>query len=81
MFLIRTFHKTSLGKYKFVVIKVLRRFSEILCFVCLDKAEIVFLSIFVIEMLLKIYGLGPSMYFRSTFNTFDFVVSIFNFIK
>jgi hypothetical protein len=34
-----------------------------------------FLSIFVMEMLLKIYGLGPSTYFRSTFNTFDFVVS------
>jgi hypothetical protein len=41
----------------------------------LDKAEIMFLSIFVMEMLLKIYGLGPSTYFRSTFNTFDFVVS------
>ena len=40
-----------------------------------DNAEIVFQSIFVLEMLLKIYGLGPSMYFRSTFNAFDFVVS------
>ena len=40
-----------------------------------DKAEIVFFSIFLIEMFLKIYGLGPSVYFRSMFNTFDFVVS------
>ena len=33
-----------------------------------------FLSVFVMEMLLKIYGLGPATYFRSTFNAFDFVV-------
>ena len=43
--------------------------------ISLDKAEIVFLSVFVMEMLLKMYGLGPSTYFRSTFNTFDCVVS------
>ncbi|CAB4001908.1 voltage-dependent N-type calcium channel subunit alpha-1B-like isoform X1, partial [Paramuricea clavata] len=46
-----------------------------------DKAEIMFLSIFVMEMLLKIYGLGPSTYFRSTFNTFDFVVIIFGLFE
>lgn len=45
------------------------------CFVCTDLAEFVFLGLFLIEMSLKMYGLGPRTYFHSSFNCFDFGVS------
>eukprot|EP00794_Sanderia_malayensis_P016249 gene16249-17890_t len=37
-------------------------------------AEVVFISFFFSEMCLKLYGIGPRMYFKSQFNTFDCVV-------
>lgn len=40
-----------------------------------DLAEFVFLGLFLIEMSLKMYGLGPRTYFHSSFNCFDFGVS------
>ena len=40
-----------------------------------DIAEIVFISFFFCEMVMKLYGLGPQLYFKSQFNTFDCVVS------
>lgn len=40
-----------------------------------DAAEIVFLGLFLTEMTLKMYGLGPRNYFHSSFNCFDFGVS------
>ncbi|XP_027058824.1 voltage-dependent N-type calcium channel subunit alpha-1B-like [Pocillopora damicornis] len=39
-----------------------------------DVAEIVFITFFFFEMMLKLYGLGPQLYFKSQFNTFDCVV-------
>ncbi|XP_058631751.1 calcium channel, voltage-dependent, N type, alpha 1B subunit, a isoform X7 [Onychostoma macrolepis] len=39
-------------------------------------AEFVFLGLFLIEMSLKMYGLGPRTYFHSSFNCFDFGVII-----
>lgn len=42
---------------------------------CTDLAEFVFLGLFLIEMSLKMYGLGPRTYFHSSFNCFDFGVS------
>ncbi|KAJ7339584.1 hypothetical protein OS493_005987 [Desmophyllum pertusum] len=39
-----------------------------------DVAEVVFISFFFFEMMLKLYGLGPALYFKSQFNTFDCVV-------
>ncbi|XP_074617783.1 voltage-dependent L-type calcium channel subunit alpha-1D-like isoform X1 [Acropora palmata] len=39
-----------------------------------DVSEYVFLSIFIAEMLLKMYGLGPRVYFKSAFNRFDCAV-------
>lgn len=47
-----------------------------LSFSFVDYAEIVFLTIFFVEMLLKLYGLGIHQYFSSSFNMFDFAVSI-----
>lgn len=41
----------------------------------LDFAEFVFLGLFLTEMSLKMYGLGPRNYFHSSFNCFDFGVS------
>eukprot|EP00062_Callorhinchus_milii_P016769 gi/632968409/ref/XP_007900510.1/ PREDICTED: two pore calcium channel protein 1 [Callorhinchus milii] len=41
---------------------------------------IVFLSIYGVEMLLKISGLGPSEYFTSGWNLFDFLVTILAFV-
>ncbi|XP_030853656.1 voltage-dependent calcium channel type A subunit alpha-1 isoform X7 [Strongylocentrotus purpuratus] len=37
-------------------------------------AEIVFLCIFIMEMVIKLYGLGPGVYFQSAFNKFDCIV-------
>uniref|UniRef100_A0A8C9T2E7 Calcium voltage-gated channel subunit alpha1 E n=1 Tax=Scleropages formosus TaxID=113540 RepID=A0A8C9T2E7_SCLFO len=34
-------------------------------------AEFIFLGLFLLEMLLKMYGLGPRLYFHSSFNCFD----------
>uniref|UniRef100_A0A8C9W3M8 Calcium voltage-gated channel subunit alpha1 E n=1 Tax=Scleropages formosus TaxID=113540 RepID=A0A8C9W3M8_SCLFO len=34
-------------------------------------AEFVFLGLFLMEMFLKMYGLGPRLYFHSSFNCFD----------
>ncbi|XP_041094438.1 voltage-dependent N-type calcium channel subunit alpha-1B-like [Polyodon spathula] len=39
-------------------------------------AEFVFLGLFLTEMTLKMYGLGPRNYFHSSFNCFDFGVII-----
>lgn len=38
-------------------------------------AEFVFLGLFISEMLLKIYALGPANYIKSAFNRFDCIVS------
>ena len=43
-----------------------------------DYAEFVFLGLFIMEVILKMYGLGIHMYFQSSFNIFDCVVSIQN---
>lgn len=40
----------------------------------LDYAEFVFLGLFLAEMQLKLFALGPVMYFHSSFNIFDCVV-------
>ncbi|ESN92149.1 hypothetical protein HELRODRAFT_119050, partial [Helobdella robusta] len=37
-------------------------------------AELIFLVLFVIEMLLKMYGVGVNVYFQSSFNIFDCLV-------
>ncbi|XP_055742429.1 voltage-dependent N-type calcium channel subunit alpha-1B-like isoform X7 [Salvelinus fontinalis] len=39
-------------------------------------AEFVFLALFLTEMSMKMYGLGPMSYFHSSFNCFDFGVII-----
>ena len=45
-------------------------------YVCFaDHAEFVFLASFICEGLLKMYGLGLQLYFQSSFNIFDCVVS------
>lgn len=46
-------------------------------------AEFAFLGLFIFEMLIKVYALGPRIYFESSFNRFDCVViagSIFEVI-
>lgn len=48
-----------------------------------DYAEYIFLGLFMTEMLIKMYALGPRIYFESAFNRFDCVVisgSIFEVI-
>lgn len=48
-----------------------------------DIAEFVFLGLFMLEMFIKMYALGPRIYFESSFNRFDCVVicgSIFEVI-
>lgn len=41
-----------------------------------DFAEFVFLGLFIFEVIFKMYGLGFHMYFQSSFNIFDCVVSM-----
>lgn len=63
-------------------------YVNILCFLIWffsfsDYAEYVFLGLFMTEMLIKMYALGPRIYFESAFNRFDCVVisgSIFEVI-
>lgn len=48
-----------------------------------DIAEYAFLGLFMMEMWIKMYALGPRIYFESSFNRFDCVVisgSIFEVI-
>lgn len=39
-----------------------------------DYTEFVFLGLFMMEMWIKMYALGPRIYFESSFNKFDCVV-------
>ena len=55
--------------YNYIQVIALFKFTSIL-----DVAEIVFITFFFFEMMLKLYGLGPQLYFKSQFNTFDCVV-------
>lgn len=41
-----------------------------------DYMEFMFLALFISEMFIKMYGLGVRVYFRSSFNIFDCVVSV-----
>ena len=50
-------------------------FKDAYSFFLSEYAEIVFLTFFFVEMILKIYGLGFEMYFNSSFNCFDCAVS------
>ncbi|XP_022780550.1 voltage-dependent N-type calcium channel subunit alpha-1B-like isoform X2 [Stylophora pistillata] len=45
-----------------------------------EWAEIVFLTLFFVEMILKIYGLGLHIYFNSSFNCFDCSIVISGFL-
>lgn len=57
------------------------RYKYYLCFA--DYAEFVFLALFMMEMFIKMYALGPRNYLESSFNRFDCVVisgSIFEVI-
>ncbi|EUB57745.1 Voltage-dependent L-type calcium channel subunit alpha-1D [Echinococcus granulosus] len=47
----------------------------------LHLAEFVFLGLFLTEMLLKIFALGPFLYFQSSFNIFDCVVVLASFFE
>jgi hypothetical protein len=40
----------------------------------LDYAEFVFLGLFLTEMMIRMYALGPRIYFESSFNRFDCIV-------
>ncbi|CAD1468636.1 unnamed protein product, partial [Heterotrigona itama] len=58
---------------------VLKRMARVLT----DYAEFVFLGMFMFEMIIKLYALGPRAYFNSSFNRFDCAVvsaSIFEVI-
>ena len=46
----------------------------------LEKVNIVFTLIFILEMILKLLGLGLKDYFLEKFNIFDFVVVIVSLI-
>ena len=49
----------------------------LICFVRIfipDYAEFVFLGLFITEMIVRMYALGPRIYFESSFNRFDCIV-------
>ncbi len=64
----------SLLAYLVKMMRLTKSFDKCF-FVYTDLAEFVFLGLFLIEMSLKMYGLGPRTYFHSSFNCFDFGVS------
>lgn len=67
-----------LHRWLFFFLSCLSRFwvkNDKSFFFSLDYAEIVFLTIFFLEMMLKLYGLGIHNYFASSFNCFDCTVS------
>lgn len=47
----------------------------------LDKINYVFLSIFILEMLLKMIGLGFKNYFRDRYNDFDCIIVIYSIFE
>ena len=47
----------------------------------LEKANNVFTIIFIIEMILKIIGLTPHLYFKETWNIFDSIVILFSILE
>lgn len=49
--------------------------QSLLGFCLSDYAEFLFLGLFLLEMSLKMYGMGPRLYFHSSFNCFDCGVS------
>ncbi|UYV82160.1 cac [Cordylochernes scorpioides] len=57
----------------FCICRVLQWIDCVACVIS-DYAEYVFLGLFIFEMLLKVYALGPRLYFDSSFNRFDCVV-------
>ena len=44
-------------------------------------AEAVFVGLFVVELIVKMIGLRPHMYFESKFNSFDFVVVLISLLE
>lgn len=57
--------------------------TDLQCFYLLEITEFLFLGLFMCEMFIKMYALGPRIYFESSFNRFDCVVisgSIFEVI-
>ena len=57
--------------------KIIRRPKKVnnVIFLCLsDYTEFVFLGLFITEMVVRMYALGPRIYFESSFNRFDCIV-------
>jgi len=52
-----------------------------LCYVCTDAFNILFVSLFTVEMLVKMYAVGMVKYFGSMFNRFDSFVVVFSIIE
>ncbi|KAK3748061.1 hypothetical protein QZH41_004204 [Actinostola sp. cb2023] len=46
-----------------------------------EISEKVFLGLFIVEMILKLYGLEPRNYFNSAFNRFDFIVVLSGIVE
>ena len=44
-----------------------------------EASNIIFFFIFMIELVIKIIGNGPIIYFQNSFNVFDFILSISEF--
>lgn len=59
----------------FITLEYLKRLIISFLFTKKDYAENIFLGLFIFEMLIKMYGLGTHIYFRSSFNKFDCIVS------
>jgi len=47
----------------------------------LEICNLVFVGIFTVEMLLKLYALGPSEYFTRNWNRFDFTIVVLSYLQ
>uniref|UniRef100_A0AAR2KXT7 Calcium channel, voltage-dependent, R type, alpha 1E subunit a n=1 Tax=Pygocentrus nattereri TaxID=42514 RepID=A0AAR2KXT7_PYGNA len=80
-----TFYWTVLGLVALntLCVAIVHHKQPLLLSIFLYYAEFLFLGLFLTEMFLKMYGLGPRLYFHSSFNCFDcgvIVGSIFEVI-
>jgi voltage-dependent calcium channel R type alpha-1E len=44
--------------------------------IAVEYANLVFYTIFMVEMILKLFGFGLYSYFRDTLNLFDFIIIV-----
>jgi hypothetical protein len=65
-----------------VVTMAMRKFDQSDAYTSmLEICNLVFVGIFTVEMVLKVYALGPSEYFTRNWNRFDFTIVVLSYLQ